>query len=258
LDIAATDLVTIGLLVVLEGLLSADNALVMAIMVLGLPRADHQKALRYGLLGGFAFRAAATMLAAYLIRVGWVKVLGGLYLLYLTYSHFWGREEGEDRRQAPKAKGWLGLSPFWATVVRVELVNLAFSIDSILVAVAMSPKLWVVITGGILGIVAMRMVAGQLISLVQRYPALVDGAFIIIAWVGVKLCLEYLYEAQIVGFEIPRWLSLGLVVLIFTVALIYAKMQGAVEISDPLAEEAEGMLSADDKIVAKIKGDLTK
>jgi len=104
LDIAATDLVTIGLLVVLEGLLSADNALVMAIMVLGLPRSDHHKALRYGLLGGFAFRAAATLLAVYLIQVGWVKVLGGLYLLYLTYSHFWGREEGEDRRQAPKAK----------------------------------------------------------------------------------------------------------------------------------------------------------
>ena len=138
-----------------------------------------------------------------------MKVLGGLYLLYLTYSHFWGREEGEDRRQAPKATGMLGLTPFWATVVRVELINLAFSIDSILVAVAMSPKLWVVITGGILGIVAMRLVAGQLIVLVQRYPALVDGAFIIIAWVGLKLCLEYLHEAHFIALDIPKWLSLG-------------------------------------------------
>jgi YkoY family integral membrane protein len=258
LDIAATDLVTIGLLVVLEGLLSADNALVMAIMVLGLPRQDHHKALRYGLLGGFAFRAAATVLAVYLIQVGWVKVLGGLYLLYLTYSHFWGREEGEDRRQAPKAKGLLGLSPFWGTVVRVELINLAFSIDSILVAVAMSPKLWVIIIGGILGILAMRLVAGQLIALVQRYPALVDGAFIIIAWVGLKLCLEYLHEAHVIGLEIPRWLSLGLVVVIFVVALIYARMQGTVENGDPLAEEAEGMLATDDDFVAKIDGDVTK
>jgi len=258
LDIAATDLVTIGLLVVLEGLLSADNALVMAIMVLGLPRRDHQKALRYGLLGGFAFRAVATALAAYLIRVGWVKVLGGLYLLYLTYSHFWGREEGEDRRQAPKAKSMLGLTPFWATVVRVEIINLAFSIDSILVAVAMSPKLWVVIIGGILGIVAMRLVAGQLIALVQRYPALVDGAFIIIAWVGVKLCLEYLHDTHIIGLEIPRWLSLGLVGVIFVAALIYAKMQGAVVVDDPLAEECESILAGDEKMVAEIDGDVTK
>ena len=258
MDIAATDLVTIGLLVVLEGLLSADNALVMAIMVLGLPRQDHQKALRYGLLGGFAFRAAATMLAVYLIRVGWVKVIGGLYLLYLTYSHFWGRGEGEDRRQAPKAKSLLGLTPFWGTVVRVELINLAFSIDSILVAVAMSPKLWVVICGGILGIVAMRMVAGQLIVLVQRYPALVDGAFIIIAWVGMKLCVEYLHEAHLIALDIPRWVSLGLVVVIFLAALVYARMQGAVEDADPLTAEAEGILAADDEFVAKIDGDVTK
>src|SRR6476659_2829306 len=208
--IETSDLVTIGLLVVLEGLLSADNALVMAIMVLGLPAKQHQAALRYGLIGGFVFRVIATLAAAYLIQVGWVRLVGGLYLLYLAYTHFFKHAHGEDRRQAPKSKGWLGLSPFWATVLRVELVNLAFSIDSILVAVAMSPKLWVVIAGGILGIVAMRLVVGQLLALVQRYPALVDGAFIIIAWVGFKLCWEYLNAAGVVHFEIPQWFSLSL------------------------------------------------
>ena len=130
----------------------------------------------------------------------------------------------------------LGLNPFWATVVRVELINLAFSIDSILVAVAMSPKLWVVVTGGILGIVAMRLVVGQLIVLVQRYPALVDGAFIIIAWVGFKLGMEYLHEAHYIALEIPRWLSLGLIVVIFSIAFVYARMQGPVEGVAPLAE----------------------
>jgi YkoY family integral membrane protein len=220
LDITAPDLFTIGLLVVLEGLLSADNALVMAIMVLGLPRREHKAALRYGLIGGFAFRIVAT--------IAWVKLVGGLYLLYLTYSHFFGQPEGGDRRRPPPAKRMLGLSPFWATVVRVEAINLAFSIDSILVAVAMSPKTWVVITGGILGIVAMRLVVGQLLRLVQRYPALVDGAFVIIAWVGIKLGVEYLHGAHDIGFEIPQWLSLGLIVVIFTVAFVYAKMQGPV------------------------------
>ena len=243
IDIAASDFVTIGLLVALEGLLSADNALVMAIMVLGLPKRQHKQALHYGLVGAFVFRILATLLAVYLIQVAWVKLLGGLYLLYLTYSHFSGEGEGGDRRAPPKAKGFLGLSPLWATVVRVEAVNLAFSIDSILVAVAMSPKRWVVITGGILGIVAMRMVVGKLIVLVQRYPALVDGAFVIIAWVGIKLALEYLFTAGIVSWEIPKWLSLGLIIVIFVISLIYARMQGpAEEHHDPMEDQAAGLL----------------
>lgn len=221
-----SDLLTIGLLVVLEGLLSADNALVMAIMVLGLPRADHRKALRYGLIGGFAFRTLATMLAVYLIHAAWVKLLGGLYLLYLTYQHFSQSGGAESRGEPPKAKGALGLSPFWATVVRVELVNLAFSIDSILVAVAMSRKTWVVVTGGILGILAMRIVAGQLIELIRKYPALVDGAFVIIGWVGIKLLLEYAHQMHWIGWEIPKPVSMGLIVVIFLVAYAYARKQG--------------------------------
>jgi YkoY family integral membrane protein len=243
LNILPSDFVTIGLLVALEGLLSADNALVMAIMVLGLPRRQHKQALRYGLVGAFAFRILATLLAVYLIQVAWVKLLGGLYLLYLTYSHFTAEGEEGDRRAPPKAKGMLGLSPLWATVVRVEAVNLAFSIDSILVAVAMSPKRWVVITGGILGIVAMRMVVGQLITLVQRYPPLVDGAFIIIAWVGIKLALEYLFSAGVIGWEVPKWISLGLIVVILVIAFVYARMQGPAEIPpDPLDDRAAGLL----------------
>jgi YkoY family integral membrane protein len=222
----ASDLLTIGLLVILEGLLSADNALVMAIMVLGLPRADHRKALRYGLIGGFAFRIAATLLAVYLIHAAWVKLLGGLYLLYLTYEHFVARSQGATR-EPPKAKPAFGLSAFWATVVRVEMVNLAFSVDSILVAVAMSRKTWVVVAGGLLGIVTMRIVAGQLIELIRRYPALVDGAFVIIGWVGIKLLLEYAHQVHWIPWEIPKAISMGLIVVIFLVSLVYARRHGA-------------------------------
>ena len=169
-------------------------------------RASQQKkALRYGLIGGFAFRIVATLLAVYLIRIVWVKLLGGLYLLYLTYSPLLAAmARRRERRAAQKAKPMFGLSALWATVVRVELVNLVFSIDSILVAVAMSPKTWVVITGGILGIVAMRLVAAQLIALVERYPALVDGAFVIIAWVGIKLALEYLHAVGYIALRDPE------------------------------------------------------
>ena len=219
------DLLTIGLLVALEGLLSADNAMVLAVLVLGLPKDEQRKALRYGIIGAFAFRTLATLLAVYLINLGWVKLVGGAYLLYLTFRHFTQHAAAEQRRTAPKASGAFGLSAFWATVVKVELTDIVFAIDSILVAVAMSPKVWVILTGGILGIVMMRLVIGKLLAIVERYPPLVDGAFVIIAWVGIKLLLEYLHVEGYVHFEVPRWLSLGLIVVIFSAALLYARKQ---------------------------------
>ena len=221
----ASDFVTIALLVALEGLLSADNAMVLAVLVLGLPKNHQRKALRYGMVGAFVFRSIAILLAVYLIRLGWVKLFGAGYLLYLVYRHFWGGAEGTDRRTPPRAQPWLGLTPFWSTVVKVELTDIVFAIDSILVAVAMSPKTWVILTGGVLGIVMMRMVIAQLLTLVERYPTLVDGAFVIIAWVGAKLLVEYLHTEGYIGFEIPKWLSLGLIVVIFGIALMYALLQ---------------------------------
>ncbi len=80
-----------------------------------------------------------------------MKLLGALYLLYLSYTHFFRAAAPRSGGRPRMAEPWLGLSAFWATVVKVELINLAFSVDSILVAVAMSPKTWVVMTGGLLG-----------------------------------------------------------------------------------------------------------
>ncbi len=229
--ITTSDLVTILLLVLLEGVLSADNAMVLAIRVLSLPKDQQTKALRYGMASAFTFRAAATAAAAYLIALGWVKLVGGLYLLYLPFQHFGQHsgENGESRHNIKPAEPWLGLSPFWATVVKVELTDIVFAIDSILVAVAVSDKLWVVITGGILGILMMRMVIGRLLGLIRRYPVLVDGAFVIIAWVGIKLLLEYGHSIGWVHFEIPKWLSLGLIVVIFGGSYLYARKLGPVE-----------------------------
>jgi YkoY family integral membrane protein len=244
--IHGSDLVTVGLLVALEAMLSADNALVMAVIVLGLPPAEQKKALRQGLGGAFAFRIAATLLAVSLIRLLWVKLVGGLYLLYLAYAHFRGREGGGQRRAAPPAKPMFGLSAYWSTVVRLEAINLMFSIDSILVAVAVSRVPWVVVTGGILGIVAMRVIAGQLLKLVERYPPLVDGAFIIIAWVGIELALEYLHAIGYVSFEIPKSVSLGLIALIFGAAYVYARMKGPAEpATDPTEQQATKLFTDD-------------
>jgi YkoY family integral membrane protein len=221
----ASDLLTIGLLVLLEGLLSADNAMVLAVLVLGLPKHQQRKALRYGIVGAFVFRAIATLLAVYLIQLGWVKLVGAAYLLYLTVHHFSQHGGSETRRTPPKATPLLGMTAFWATVVKVELTDIVFAVDSILVAVAMSNKTWVILTGGILGIITMRLIIGQLLAIVERYPALVDGAFIIIGWVGIKLLIEYAHSAGFIHFEVPKELSLTLIAVIFALAFLYARRE---------------------------------
>jgi YkoY family integral membrane protein len=218
------DFLVILLLVLLEGLLSADNAVVLAVLALGLPKHQRKRALRYGIVGAFAFRSLALIFGLYMIGVSLVKLAGAIYLLYLPFRHFFGERDSEDRRSVPQARPWLGMSPFWATVVKVELTDIVFAMDSIVVAVAISQKTWVVLTGGVLGIIAMRLVIGQLLTVVERYPVLVDGAFVIIAWVGARLLLQYLHQVGLIAWEVPEWLGYGLIVVIFLAALAWARI----------------------------------
>jgi YkoY family integral membrane protein len=222
--IEGSDFLIIGLLVLLEGLLSADNAMVLAVLVLGLPKPHQKQALRYGILGAFAFRSLALLFGLYMMGLALVKLAGALYLLYLPFRHFFGEHGSEDGRSVPRAKPWLGLSAFWATVVKVELTDIVFAVDSIVVAVAMSQKIWVVLSGGILGIIAMRLVVGQLLAVVERYPLLVDGAFVIIAWVGGRLLVQYLHQEGVIAWEIPEWLGYGVIVVVFLGALAWARL----------------------------------
>ena len=219
------DLVTVLLLVMLEGLLSVDNALVLAVMVMPLPEEERGKALRIGLIGAFVLRIIATLLAVWLASMSWLKLVGGLYLLYLPYKHFTSRSEGDSAEGGAAAVGGtlLGLSLFWSTVVKDEMINLVFAVESSLAAVAMSHTTWVIVTGGLLGVVMMRVLTMQVLELVRRYPKLIDGAYVIIAWVGLKLFLEYLHVMKWVELDIPNWLSIGLVVVLFVGSFVYAK-----------------------------------
>jgi YkoY family integral membrane protein len=194
------------------------------VLVLGLPKPQRKRALRYGIVGAFVFRSLALVFGLYMMGLSLVKLAGALYLLYLPFGHFFGGRDAEGRGAVPQARRWLGLSPFWATVVKVELTDIVFAVDSIVVAVAMSQKTWVVLTGGLLGIIAMRLVIGQLLTVVERYPALVDGAFVIIAWVGARLLVQYLHQVGVIAWEVPEWLGYGLIVFIFLAALAWARI----------------------------------
>lgn len=182
------DLGTIGFLVILEALLSADNALVLAILVRHLPKDLQKKALFYGLAGAFILRTLAILLAAFIINFWWLQLLGAVYLLYLPAKHFinTGHEEG----LAGKRK--MG---FWATVVYLNIVDTAFALDSVIVAVAVvdtvshPDKLWVVIAGATIGIIILRFAANAFIKLLERFPMLDHVAYLLVGWAGVKLLL---------------------------------------------------------------------
>lgn len=177
----------IGTLVILEGLLSADNAIVLAIMVKSLPVNQQRKALTYGLFGAYFFRFICIGLGIYLIKLWWIKLIGAAYLLYLSINHFY--QKGEEEQTIKKFHiPFLGA--FWTTVVCVELMDIAFSIDSILAAFAISDSIWILLLGGMIGILMMRTVAKGLITLLEKIPELETMAYLLIATMGIKMLLS--------------------------------------------------------------------
>jgi len=176
----------IGFLLVLEALLSADNALILAIIVRHLPsKALQKKALFYGLLGAFVLRFLAILLAGMILNFWWLQAIGALYLIYLPARHFLKKVQQEEQA-AIKGAG------FWMTVVYADLADLAFALDSVLVAVAVvdkQNKLWVVWVGAFLGIVLLRFAANFCLALLERYPMLDHVAYVLVGWAGLKLLL---------------------------------------------------------------------
>jgi YkoY family integral membrane protein len=223
-------------LFILEALLSIDNAAVLAIMVKDLPPHQRVKALRYGLLGAYAFRGICLFIASWLIKILWLKILGGIYLLYLAYGHFFKKEAeengqpvAEDSKIIRFFSGKIGI--FWSTIILVEIMDLAFSIDNVFAAVALSNNIWVIMLGVAIGILAMRFVAGWFSKLIERYPSLEPSAFVVIALLGAKLIvcgvLDYTtyfaYAKEVINTHVFDLAFSGLMMLIFFIPLLRPK-----------------------------------
>ncbi|WP_071460488.1 TerC family protein [Bacillus massilinigeriensis] len=191
-------------LVVLEGLLAADNALVLAIMVKDLPEEKRKKALFYGLAGAFIFRFASLFIISFLVDVWQVQAIGAVYLLFMSINHIFrklvkGKAEEKPKDANKKPAG------FWTTVIKVEVADIAFAVDSILAAVAMAVmlpdtplpaiggldggKFLVIFAGGFIGLIIMRFAANMFVKLLEQRPGLEIAAFAIVGWVGVKLAV---------------------------------------------------------------------
>lgn len=194
---------TVLFLVFLEGMLSFDNALVLAALASRLPPNQQKKALTWGMWGAMGFRFLALTVLTYLLKSVWIKFVGAGYLLYLAGSHFIGLDEEDEETKA-------GSANFWKTILMVELTDIAFSSDSILASVGVSDKFWIIFTGGVLGIIMMRFAAVLFIRLIQKFPRFETVAYVLIAEIGVKLLTEGLGLAVD---PIYFWSVMGLAVL---------------------------------------------
>jgi YkoY family integral membrane protein len=205
---------TLLILIGLEGLLSADNALVLAVIAKHLPDDQKKKAISYGIFLAFAFRFGALFAISFIANVWQIQAIGAAYLLYLGLKHIikarFGKENEnirEDTEEEAKGKG------FWPTVSKIALADLAFAIDSILAAVALalglpdSPlphfggmdggKFLIVVLGGIAGLILIKYAATWFVKLLETRPALETTAYAIVAWVGVKLAVITLAHKDI-------------------------------------------------------------
>lgn len=188
----------IGTLIIMEGLLSADNALVLAVMVKHLPEKQRRKALFYGLLGAYFFRFLAIGIGVYLIEFWWVKVLGAAYLAWLAIKYFIDKrkqveeDHSEDEEKAVQKTGLLIrlFGNFWGTVIAVEIMDIAFSVDSVLAAFGVSQEIWVLLLGGMLGVLMMRGVAGVFLKLIDRVPEIETTAYVLILIIATKMFLS--------------------------------------------------------------------
>lgn len=212
----------IGTLVILEGLLSADNALVLAVMVKHLPPEKRKKALFYGLLGAYAFRFIAIGIGVFLIKLWWVKVLGAAYLAYLAIKYFMDKrkesntEENAEEEHGINKNGLLIrlFGTFWGTVISVELMDIAFSVDSVLAAFGVSNQVWVLLVGGMLGVLMMRGVAGVFLKLIDRIPELESTAYILILIIAAKMFLG------VVGVHISHYVFFGILLIAFAATFV--------------------------------------
>jgi len=220
-------LAVIGNLILIESLLSVDNAAVIATMVLDLSGTQRKRALSYGIVGAYIFRGVCLFFAAFLIRIWWLKPLAGLYLLYLFVKYFIARRKTQRQEVLDKKKNPLYkqittlIGPFWATVLLVETMDLVFSIDNVFAAVAFTNNILLVWTGVFIGILAMRIVARAFVHLMEIFPFLETSAYIVLGILGLKLSFsltEHFYPHS--PFNAPDWVTSVLTIVVFIVPLL--------------------------------------
>ena len=205
-NVGVDALLLLPVLIALEVVLSADNAIALAAIAQGLPSQEIQRqALNLGLVVAFILRILLILTATWVIRFWQFEVLGAAYLFWLVFQYFTS-DEDEDEHHGPRFAG------LWQAIPMIAVTDLAFSLDSVTTAIALSKDLWVVIVGGTIGVITLRFMAGLFIRWLEEFVYLEDAGFVTVGLVGVRL-LARVIDPNLVP---PEWLMLTLIGALFT------------------------------------------
>lgn len=206
-------LLSIGFIAVLEVILSIDNAIVLALVARHLPPEQQKKALTYGLIGAIVFRLVALFFITSLIRFRWVKFAGGAYLLFVALKALLKKGADQSKETAPKEN-----RSFIQTVLVIELMDIAFAVDSILAAAAIAKQVSIVFIGGMIGVIMMRFAASVFLTVLKKFPRFETAAYVLVLLIGAKLLIEG-FHPDWAHFESPSHWSFqvfwGLMILSF-------------------------------------------
>ena len=201
-------------LIGLEIVLSADNAIALAAIARKQPDpAAQQRALNLGLVFALLFRVVLILAAQWVLNFRPLMGAGAVYLLWLCLSHFFLQSANDDDAATEESPGpaEAASKSLAATAFTIALTDLAFSLDSVAAAVAVSDRIALVITGGVVGVVALRLSSGLFIRLLQRYRRLEAAGYLAVGLVGIQLSVRVFRP----DLELPEWALLLLVAVLF-------------------------------------------
>lgn len=193
-------------LILLEAVLSADNAIALAAIAQGLEDKElERKALNVGLVFAYVLRITLILTATWVQQFWQFNVLGAGYLLWLVFQHFTSEEGEDNQHHGPRFNSLLQAIPV------IAFTDLAFSLDSVTTAIAVSQEKWLVLTGATIGIITLRYMAGLFIRWLDEYVYLEDAGYVTVAFVGLRLLLKVVNES----FVPPEWAMIGAIALVF-------------------------------------------
>ncbi|MGL5805345.1 MAG: TerC family protein [Xenococcaceae cyanobacterium] len=196
------------ILIVLEAILSADNAVALAAIAQGLK--DNQlkrRALNIGLVFAYVLRIVLIFTASWVIKYWQFELLGAAYLLWLVFNYF----TSDDENKSEEEHHHLGFTSLWQVIPIIAVTDLAFSLDSVTTAIAVSTDTWLVIVGGTVGVITLRFLAELFIRWLDEYTNLEDAGFITVGFVGVRLLLKVINPDLVP----PEWLTIAIVFVMF-------------------------------------------